>query len=155
MARPLAPCVQVNGRTVDGVWKAAKGFYIRNAHKQGTDRREFFTTIEGAIARRDHLAGILPTVPSRTREQAYQEALSHGIDPDYLDDHPDVVDSFMGGRKLNPAYGDRALALAAMFNLPADTFKPKGELAVRKPVGFTVKGVGNSYLSWYADTRTT
>ena len=152
MARPTKPCVQVNGRAVNGVWKSTRGFYLVNPFKQGDDKREFFNDLQRAIARRDELRGIKPTVRSKTPEQVYHDALSHGIDPEYLDEHPEVVESFGGGVKVNPDYPDRDLAVRLMFGLPT---RSDDDHAPAPPLvnGLRVAEIGTTYKAWYADDR--
>ena len=155
MARPPNPCIQLNGRIVDGVWKSQRGFYIRNRHKQGTDKREFFNSLDQAVARRDHLSGILPVIVSQTRAQAFDDALMHGLDASDLENRPELVDLFYDPkRKLNPEYPETDLALAALMRMPADTFiKRANTSGAEVQQGLTLKDVRTTYLDWYADSR--
>ena len=151
MGRPPKTYHHVKGKPVDGVWKNKRGFYIRNLEKQGTDKREFFASLDDAVKRRDQLAGLVPTVPAPlSRDEIEAKLIAQGIPPEVLEEHPEIIKEYPVPRVVNPDYPDQDYARAKFL-------RPRlkhGEQTTREPSGgFTVAKAGKLYLDWYANER--
>jgi integrase len=159
MARRISKdFTKVNGERIAGVWRNARGYYVRNVHKDATDKREFFRCLDEAIERRDELAGIqAPLIRvRRDAEPATDELLSLGIDPEAITPEVVVALARRTTTTVNPEYPDRQHAawIMVMQALGRSTeYREYVDFKSPSRFALTVTAVGRSYAEWYLSER--